>query len=79
MHPALKTDETFADMLFRIANPPMPAFAKLEKFAADFRKAQAEELAADEAEYWHRQELVSEARAADRAALDGDDCEGAEA
>jgi hypothetical protein len=44
MHPALKQDESFAQMLARISNPPTPTLDKFAQVAADLRR----ELAAEE-------------------------------
>jgi hypothetical protein len=60
MHPALKQDETFAQMLARISNPPTPSLDKLTKFAQHWREVEEEERAlerrrlADQDAYWDR-------------------------
>jgi hypothetical protein len=56
------------DFFQKIANPPTPTLDKFAKVAADIRQADQ-----DEAAYWHRRELIDEARKADREALDGSD------
>lgn len=43
----LDRDETFAEQLARISNPPVPAFEKLERWAADVKLAGLEEKLAE--------------------------------
>lgn len=49
------------------ANPPTPYTDKLVALAKSLRDDEEE----DEAGYWHRQDLIAEARRADRESLDG--------